>query len=250
MDEVMLSNEIIPPKVVIPLHGIRTHAEWQRAFVTLTQETNLENLRERLPDVFYCPFDEWSFGYFWLPSFLSPRKREQKNKWFRYEYDRLLESKHAEIKNTNYPSIVAHSFGTYILGHALIKYEYIKFDKLIFCGSILPRSFPWKTLIDRGQVSKIRNEYGTKDIWVRCAGWFIKRAGSSGYNGFDVEVDGKVNQKMFLYKHSEYFEKGHMRNFWIPFLLGVSPTSECVVSIDFSMEVLSRRCQIQDMRMI
>jgi hypothetical protein len=35
------------------------------------------------------------------------------------------------------PSIIAHSFGTYILGTALLRYPYLRFSKVIRCSTIL-----------------------------------------------------------------------------------------------------------------
>ena len=58
------------------------------------------------------------------------------------------------------PSVIAHSFATYLLGNALLHYPYLRFNRVLLCGSILPPSFPWDAIIDRGQVQAVRNEYG------------------------------------------------------------------------------------------
>lgn len=63
------------------------------------------------------------------------------------------------------PSIVAHSFGTYIFGNALMRYPFLRFNKVLLCGSILPADFPWDVLVDRGQVQAVRNEHGARDTW-------------------------------------------------------------------------------------
>jgi len=194
-------------KVVVPLHGIRTHAKWQRAFAEVAQQHD-----------FYCPLEKWDFGKLSLLRFLLPWQRQAKIRWFRSTYNDLMEDRHASLGDNNYPSAVAHSFGAYILGYALLKYRNIKFDKVVLCGSILPRSFPWKDIIERGQVSEVRNEYGVKDIWVKLVKWFVKGAGSSGQNGFRNE-DDRVIQEEFVFQHSEYFDRGHMGQLWIPFLL-------------------------------
>jgi hypothetical protein len=122
------------------------------------------------------------------------------------------------------PSIVAHSFGSYIVGYAILKYQNLRFDKIIFCGSILPVDFPWATILDRGQVNYVRNEYGVKDIWVRSSEWFIGGAGSSGQTGFKNQ-HCRLQQAEFHFDHSEYFESGHMHQFWIPFLRQPPPAS-------------------------
>jgi serine/threonine-protein kinase len=121
------------------------------------------------------------------------------------------------LKKEEHPSIVAHSFGTYILGNALLRYPYLRFNKVILCGSILPRDFPWDGLIKRGQVQAVRNEYGVEDVWVRWVARFIAETGPSGTMGFTREHE-RLEQIRLSYNHSEYFEKGHMREYWMPFL--------------------------------
>jgi serine/threonine-protein kinase len=199
-------------KVVFPLHGIRTYADWQLAFVTVAQQHNL-----------YAPLEKWNFGYFSIFRFLLPRQREAKIRWFRSNYDDLIDNTYAGLGPDNCPSVIAHSFGTYILGYALLKYRNIRLDKVILCGSILPRNFPWQELIERGQVRELRNEYGVKDSWVRFAKWFVKGSGSSGQNGFTQNgfklQSDRITQEEFVFEHSEYFNRGHMTEFWVPFLL-------------------------------
>jgi pimeloyl-ACP methyl ester carboxylesterase len=167
--------------------------------------------------------EKWNFGYFSIIRFLLPWQREAKVRWFRSNYDDLIENRYAGLGPDNYPSVVAHSFGTYILGYALLKYRNIRLDKVILCGSILPRNFPWKEIIERGQVRELRNEYGVKDVWVRFVKWFVKGSGSSGENGFTENgfklQSDRIIQEEFRFEHSEYFNRGHMGEFWIPFLL-------------------------------
>src|SRR5262245_31492649 len=40
-------------------------------------------------------------------------------------------------------SIIAHSFGTYIVGEILKRDFTLKLHGLILCGSVLPQDFPW-----------------------------------------------------------------------------------------------------------
>jgi len=72
-------------------------------------------------------------------------------------------------------------------------------------------------LIDRGQVPAVRNEYGTRDLWTGIVSWFVRGAGPSGIHGFTCAHE-RLEQKRFLYSHSEYFETGHMTHNWVTFL--------------------------------
>lgn len=190
---------------VVALHGIRTQAAWQRAFLEVAARHGLD------PHV-----DRWNFGYFSVVRFLVPWARLAKVRWFREAFQQ--EFREAGNSGPMLPSIVAHSFGTYILGNALLRYPYLRFDKVLLCGSILPRAFPWDLLLERGQVQAVRNEYGRHDVWTRAVGWFVPGTGPSGLEGFSAQ-HLRMEQEVFSFEHSEYFERGHMEQRWMPFLM-------------------------------
>jgi hypothetical protein len=193
-------------KVVVPLHGIRTIASWQRTLSDAVQNVGWK-----------CALDKWNYGIFSLFRFLIPRQRESRVSWFRSTYTEFTNDRTFEIDNSNLPSIVAHSFGTYILGYSLLKYNNVRFDKVILCGSILPEDFPWRDILARGQVNAVRNEFGTNDFWSNIVRWFVQGTGASGKKGFWYQHP-RLFQQEFLFQHSEYFERGHMDEYWIPFI--------------------------------
>src|SRR5438552_17651285 len=120
----------MPEVVIAPLHGIRTTASWQR---TLSDAAQAKGWR--------CALEMWNYGRFSLLRFLLPWQRETKIRWFRETYTAFMRDSTFDLNPNNLPSIVAHSFGTYVLGYALLKYDNIRFDKVILCASILPRDF-------------------------------------------------------------------------------------------------------------
>jgi hypothetical protein len=195
-----------PLKVIYPLHGIRTLASWQRRLSDVAGESDWS-----------CRLDRWSYGKFTLLAFLTPWTREAKVAWLRQQYDAEINDRRIKIEPGQAPSVVAHSFGTYILGNALLRYDTIRFDKVILCGSILPVDFPWDKLIDRGQVQAVRHEYGARDPWVRLVHWFVGGTGSSGAEGFSRNHE-RLDQEAFQYDHSDYFGADHMKDRWMPFL--------------------------------
>jgi Zn finger protein HypA/HybF involved in hydrogenase expression/pimeloyl-ACP methyl ester carboxylesterase len=196
------------PKVVIGLHGIRTSAEWHRTLAEVAQNHNWK-----------CRTDRWCFGRFSLLRFLLPWQRNTRVKWFRRTYSDERDDSQAgfDYSKESYPSIVAHSFGTYILGNALLKYDNIRFNKVILCGSILPRVFPWDKILERGQIQEVRNEYGTNDFWSKRVRYFVAATGPSGVQGFKC-TDPRLHQEEYSFDHSEYFEKSHINDKWFPFL--------------------------------
>jgi hypothetical protein len=195
-----------PLKVICPLHGIRTLASWQKGLADLAQNTGWR-----------CRLDRWSYGHFPLRAFLKPWRRESQIGWLRGQYDAEIHDRRLAIENGQTPSVVAHSFGTYILGYTLLTFDFIRFNKVILCGSILPIDFPWDKLIERGQVQAVRNEFGVRDLWVKRVQCFVRGTGPSGAAGFTCKHD-RLEQEKFNYRHSQYFGLDHMEDRWIPFL--------------------------------
>ncbi len=192
--------------VVFMLHGIRTAARWQRAFSEVASARG-----------WGCRTDRWNFGYFSVLRLLLPAARQAKIEWCRRAYQEEIADREVELADGELPSVVAHSFGTYILGYALLHYPYLRFDRVLLCGSILPVDFPWGQILDRRQVKSVRNEYGTRDLWTRLVRLGVPDAGSSGIDGFSTDRP-EVEQERFSFSHSEYFDKAHMRARWTTFL--------------------------------
>jgi hypothetical protein len=194
-------------RVVFPMHGIMTRADWQRAF---TQVAANSGWRVRL--------NEWNFGRYSLLQFLWPFSKGGKLRWFRDTYYDELDNRALGLNTVRLPSLVAHSFGTYIVGYAMLRYDFLRFDKILLCGSILPIDFPWDVLLERGQVRMVRNEIGAKDVWVRVVRYMVSHTGRSGADGFSREHPRLEQQRFQLYEHSEFFSEGHIEAHWLPFL--------------------------------
>jgi|SRR6516165_636178 serine/threonine-protein kinase len=106
-------------RVIAPLHGIGTTANWHR-----TLSDALQPVKE-----WRCDLERWYYGKFSFFRFLLPWKRSGQIKWFRQTYTALMDDRRFALGKNNLPSIVAHSFGTYILGYALRKFPNIKFQR-------------------------------------------------------------------------------------------------------------------------
>lgn len=214
------------PRVLIPLHGIRTRADWQKALSDLAQMRVGQDGRAK----WICTLRGWSFGYFPFLWLLMPWLRNGKAPWFLRQYEATV--LHRDYPAGTLPSVVAHSFGTYILASALERYPYLHFDRVVLCGSILPRSFDWSKYIKNGQVRAVRNEPSTRDIWCRLAPLAVGETGRSGTRGFCGDwtetrrgaqpdawsVAHSREQETFKLAHSEMFSDMHMSTCWFPFL--------------------------------
>jgi hypothetical protein len=185
---------------VISLHGIRTHGVWQKTITPLLSKKGWT----------VHPLD---YGRFGLHKFCRAKARNAKIDWFRDEYTRIYDG-----TDPNRPSIIAHSFGTYIVAAALEKYEAIRFNKIIFCGSIVDPNYPWLTILNNDQAKQVRNDYGRLDLWSKLADLAVSDAGPSGAEGFKTKDPRIINKEFKKYKHSDYFNELHFRSYWIPFI--------------------------------
>jgi len=125
------------------------------------------------------------------------------------------------------PSIVAHSFGTYLVANCMLKHRDVKFDKIILCGSILPEDFDWSILFGRDQVNCVRNECGHKDVWPGIARKVVPGTGNSGQNGFTFRSTNFKQEHFDEFEHSDALVLQHMRTEWFPFL--TQPPSGLIV---------------------
>lgn len=187
-------------KVIVLVHGIRTHAVWQeRLAEKLTSESNVE--------VYPIGYGYLDVVRFWCP-FLT--RRGPINRVLREL--RTIQSNHpgAEI------SVVAHSFGTYILSNILSEETDIKFQRIQLCGSIISSNYRWDKVISRVTGKLVVNDAGTKDVWPILATLMTWGYGNSGTFGFKT---ANVKDRFHNCGHSDFFSDGHMQKYWVPLLI-------------------------------
>jgi hypothetical protein len=204
-----LAARATTPELVISSHGIRTRGAWQKA---VNSELQKQGFRHELLD----------YGFFSAVQLILPWSRARKVDWFLAEYEKLV------TEPGIVPSLIAHSFGTYIVARAMEKYPEIRFDRVIFCGSIVRRNFEWESLIGTGRVGALLNERGGRDVWVKLAEWIIPDAGASGVAGFSCSGPDIYQRLRPRFRHSDYFYPLNYTNNWIPYLLGALPSEIAV----------------------
>jgi len=107
------------------------------------------------------------------------------------------------------PDVIAHSFGTWLLGHLLREElkrkpsEQLKFGRIILTGCILRPDFDWTILKEAGLVGDVLNHYGSKDRVVPLAQLTIWDSGPTGRRGFDS--DQVLNIRAEGCGHSDLF---------------------------------------------
>ena len=199
---------------IITIHGIRKRREWYKEFENLNIFKNL-----------IIKFYHFEYGYFSFLSFIWPPSREKIYKKFLSFYEDIVQENEAHVKNDKPPSILCHSFGTYVFFNIISKYDTVKFDRVILCGSIITPIFNWNKFFQQKQLRIVFNHYGKQDWVVKFASLFLgSKSGPSGEIGFQNPVKSKYNEyfiqkKEEEFKHSDFFLSLHMHKYWAEFFL-------------------------------
>lgn len=155
--------------LVILVHGIRDIARWQASISASLRAAGFE-------------VEPTNYGRVNLLEFLLPisyfRNRAINTIWTQMQQAMQL---HPRAK----VSIIAHSFGTYVVAKILEKQFILEgqIQKIIFCGSVVRYNFPFEQFKSRFQ-HPIVNEVGTADPWPALAESVTTSFGSAGTFGF------------------------------------------------------------------
>jgi hypothetical protein len=166
--DISLERRIDPLRkpIVISLHGVMTRGKWQKDLTPTLNDSGITHI----------PLD---YGFFLALLFVLPSLRLRKVRWFLDQYTHITE----KYPDQN-PSMIAHSFGTYIIARVMELYPEIKFDQIILCGSIVRRDYGWTGRHTYKQMNRVLNECGCRDWVVRISAWAAKDANPSGVYGF------------------------------------------------------------------
>lgn len=185
--------------VLILIHGIQTDGAWHKHVVSEFSDVDGINVH--------------SLGYECVSAaqLVSP---------FRRAPVRKIEIEIRDIRRREPKArimCIAHSFGSYVVSKILKNHPDIEFERIILCGSIIPRDFRWDLYANRMTRNSIVNDVGTVDYYPLLATCASVGYGSSGYRGFQNSI---VCDRYFPYGHSTFFERrrNHIRRFWKPFI--------------------------------
>jgi hypothetical protein len=112
-------------------------------------------------------------------------------------------------------SIIAHSFGTYILSQLLYPDRGFRFKRIVLCGSIIPAEYAWENVQGRPDRQEILNDVGTRDVWPVLAQTTTWGYGSSGTFGFKQYA---LLDRFHDFTHSDFFGESWVKTYWIPFI--------------------------------
>lgn len=186
-------------KVLILLHGIQTDGAWQKLVQAELRESQNINVID--------------LGYECVTAaqLVGPFRKSPIAKITRDIRHIRKQEPHAKLL------VIAHSFGSYILSKIICEHPDIEFERIILCGSIIPRNYEWDKHARGMRKESILNDVGTSDIWPIFATCASTGYGSSGRRGFQ---NASVTDRYFRYGHSDYFEpkKYHIKEYWKPFI--------------------------------
>ena len=200
-----------PPGRDVPwmllIHGMNTRGRWQEDF----------SWRAALLHGRSIPIFSYKYGKI-RPGVLLPIRRNQLVKRTRGVL-RELAGDVSDIHLGPRPDVIAHSFGTWLIVHALLEDSTMKIGRLILIGSIVPPNFEWGKI--SSQHLGVLNHICRQDRIVGLAKFFIAESGPSGILGFtDPNIEHRTSES---WGHSDCFKtkenlSSAFREIWGPFL--------------------------------
>ena len=197
--------------VLVSIHGLLSRAEWNMEIAPIASNQGWI--------VAPCVYDTNT------PDLLfNSRKRNKVVEEFReWIYD-------IQKRFDNKISIIAHSFGSYIVGAYLTGFDNeecppVCFNSIILTGSILNPEFDWEKY--RGlSVGKVYNTIAPNDEYVKFlpnADWkkligMSKLFGRSGVEGFNNESQMLVQSSNEIFTHTNTIKRDILETKWLPFL--------------------------------
>lgn len=191
--------------LVILVHGIRDLARWQSGVG--------DALKAEGFDVAHTSYGRFNLFKFLIPTDIF-RSGAAEEIWTdirsaKLEAERKHPGKRIDV------SIVAHSFGTYIVTRIVKKEFDLDLKRIILCGAVVHYRFPFQEIQHRFDPPLI-NEVGTRDPWPAMADFLTFGYGSAGTTGFNRPfVTDRFHNKA---GHGYFLNADFARRFWVPFL--------------------------------
>jgi serine/threonine-protein kinase len=194
-------------ELVVTVHGVESRGEWQDVVTPVMSG---------IDGLVYVPH---AYGPFpWWQASIPPARRRQ------------VDGLHARLSELQeryphvHPSVIAHSFGSYLVAAVLDEYPAVTLDRLVLCGSVVTCGYDWAAIKKAGRVDAIRNETCGDDRVVRSFRHSIVRvampgSGPSGIDGFSARCGALEQQHFAHFRHStQLVSPMHCLTYWLPFI--------------------------------
>ncbi len=218
--------------VAYVIHGIRDEGWWTARIAGKIKQLGDEKVGEGGEKLRFFATETSSYGYFPMLPFALPAKRLAKMGWLVDQYVENL----ARYPNAKRFHFVGHSNGTYMLAAALKHHPKMKFDHVVFAGSVVNNDYPWTERITQGeQVKKVLNYVATDDVVVALFPKGLGRVsgvgeglGSAGHDGF-LEPKNTPGVQQVRYAeggHGAALEEMHWKGICDFIVQGVYPPTQ------------------------
>ncbi|CAH3609541.1 DUF6932 family protein [Citrobacter freundii] len=207
------------PGVLVTIHGLMTHAEWNANLIPIASSQGWV----------VAPY---IYGYTTPDILLNKGKRKEAVDAFR---EWIYSVQRDYCQNGEQISIIAHSFGTYLIGAYLDGFEEytpVNFNTIILTGSILNENYDWESCVGN-KVARVRNEIAPNDQWVS---WIPRKPaewmgldplfGQAGTNGFTSASHIITQPSNKIFDHNNVIKKDVITSMWMPFLNSNKHASE------------------------
>ena len=195
-----------PQGILVTIHGLLSNASWNSDIVPIASSQGW----------IVAPF---YYGFETPDILIRENKRKEIIEKFREWILNIKQTYNGRI------SIIAHSFGTYIVASYINGFDDIApvtFNSIILTGSMINKDFDWESC--RGnKVSRVRNEIAPNDQWVKWmpeSNWMLKDAlfGRSGTEGFSLESEILTQATSTIFDHNNVIKKDVISQIWMPYL--------------------------------
>lgn len=194
-----------PVGVLVSIHGLLSNGSWNSEIAPIASSQGWT----------FAPFN---YGITAPDILLRDGKRQEVVDKFRDWILGIKENYEGEI------SVIAHSFGTYILGAYMDGFDVppVQFNSVILTGSILTRDFDWNDA-RAIKVCRVLNEVAPNDQWVTWMpnrNWLGKDKlfGSSGVDGFAQKSEILTESINNIFTHNNVIRRDVITKKWMPFL--------------------------------
>lgn len=190
-------SDLAIKEVILVLHGIRDHGEWQES---------VNKVLSQIPQTVVIPLKYEFFDTlrFWFP--ILTRRAPIK---------RVLKALRDVQGQDNFRgariSVIAHSFGTYIITKILDENPDISLHRLVLCGAVVSRRFNWTRYRRQVDNGNIINDCGIKDIWPVLAQSVSFGYGASGIYGFGCP---SVKDRWHEFGHTGFLNDNFIIKYW------------------------------------
>lgn len=213
----MYSNRYIVPRshhkgILVSVHGLYSIGEWNADIAPIVSSQGW----------IFAPYTYTGND---MRLLFSPGKRNITVEHFReWVYD--ICQRYSSL--TPNLSIIAHSYGTYIVGKYLMGFPELPVDlnAIILTGSVLNRKYDWDSHFAAARIGSVLNIYSPNDgviKWMPDGKWKRRLRvdplfGSAGFRGFVSNHPRLMQKKLSILEHNNGINRDVIETIWMPFL--------------------------------